>query len=208
MDKEKKNIYASKTLQNLIKQVENRNEQEKINNYKKKQMFSNTTYLKWLENFTIEYPSFSDNDWLYFPEKLSKEDKEKVENLYLLYEGIELYAEKNYIYPTKCDFGNYYNIKLDNIGYEIGILSGQGTLFFCKRTLINKDIKYIDFNDIINDKKSNKTDMTTYQLKDLSNKVLKLYKKGIPLDAIIDTINDTLNNIETEEKNYTRKLKK
>lgn len=180
----------------------------KISEAKRKEMFSNTNYVKWLESFTIEHPGFSDDDWLYFPEKISQEDNEKVKNLHLFYEGIELYAKKNYLYPTECDFGGYYNIKLDNIGFEIGMLVGQGTLFFCKRTPLNKDLEYIDFNDIMADKKKDAVDVITQQLKDLSNSVLELHKKGIPLTAIIETLDTTLTGIKEEEKNLTKTLKR
>lgn len=183
-------------------------ERLKISEAKRKEMFSNTNYVKWLESFTIEHPVFSDDDWLYFPEKISQEDNEKVKNLHLFYEGIELYAKKNYIYPTKCDFGGYYNIKLDNISYEIGMLVGQGTLFFCNRKPIDKDLEYIDFNDIMADKKKDGVDVITQQLKDLSDKILELHKKGIPLDALIETLDTTLTGIKEKEKNPTKTLKR
>lgn len=118
---------------------------------------------------------------LYFSEQITKLDYENVNNLHTLFEGIELYAKKNYIYPTKCDFGVYYNIKLDGISYEIGMLVGQGTLFFCNRKPLNKDLEYIDFSDIMSDKKKDGVDVITQQLKDLSNKVLELHKKGFHL---------------------------
>ena len=182
-------------------------EKMRISDEKRKEMFSNTNYIKWLEGFTTKYESFADDSWLYTPTELSQEENEKVVNLHLLYEGIELYAKKNYIYPTECDFGGYYNIKLDNIGYEIGMLVGQGTVFFCKRTGIDKDLEYIDFNDIMTDKKKDGVDVITQQLKDLSNKVLELHKKGIPLTALIETLDTTLTGIKEEEKNPTKTLK-
>lgn len=183
-------------------------EKMRISDEKRKEMFSNTNYIKWLEGFTTKYESFTDDSWLYTPTELSQEENEKVANLHLLYEGIELYAKKNYIYPTECDFGGYYNIKLDNIGYELGMLVGQGTVFFCKRTGIDKDLEYIDFNDIMTDKKKDGVDVITQQLKDLSNKVLELHKKGIPLTALIETLDTTLTGIKEEEKNPTKTLKR
>lgn len=197
IDKEKEDKFIMDYIEGL-----------KVSEAKRKEMFSNTNYVKWLESFTIEHPGFSDDDWLYFPEKISQEDNEKVKNLHLFYEGIELYAKKNYIYPTECDFGGYYNIKLDNIGFEIGMLVGQGTLFFCKRTPLNKDLEYIDFNDIIADKKKDGVDVIIQQLNDLSNKVLELHKKGIPLEALIETLDTTLTGIKEKEKNPTKTLKR
>ena len=183
-------------------------EKLKISDEKRKEIFSNTDYMMWLENFTTYHPSFSDDNWLYFPEKISKEDNEKVNNLSLLYEGIEIYAKKNYIYPTECDFGGYYRIKLDNVGYEIGKLVGQGTLFFCDAKPLNKNLEYIDFYDIMNDKKKDGVDVITEQLKNLSNGVLELYKQGVPLAAIIETLDTTLTKVKKDEKEHTKTLKR
>lgn len=195
IDKEKADKFIRDYLEGL-----------KVSETKRQEMFSNINYLKWLESFTVEHPGFSDDDWLYFPEKISQEDNEKVKNLHLFYEGIDLYAKKNYIYPTECDFGGYYNIKLDNIGYEIGMLVGQGTVFFCKRTPLNKDLEYIDFYDIMSGKKKDGVDVITEQLEDLSNRVLVLYKKGVPLDALIETLDATLTGIK--KKKNTKSLKR
>ena len=46
------------------------------------------------------------------------------------------------------------------------------------------------------------------QLNDLSNKVLELHKKGIPLTAIIETLDTTLTGIKEETKNPTKALKR
>ena len=88
------------------------------------------------------------------------------------------------------------------------MLVGQGTLFFCKRTPLNKDLEYIDFNDIMADKKKDGVDAIIQQLNDLSNKVLELHKNGIPLTAIIETLDTTLTGIKEEEKNPTKTLKR
>lgn len=124
---------------------------KKVNSKKIKiqEMLSNTDYINWLDRFTIEHSNFSDDDWLYFPDEISMEDAEQVDNLNLLYDGIERYASNNCIYPTKCDFGNIYKIKFGNTGFEIGILVGQGTLFFCNRVQVENQNDFIDFNDII-----------------------------------------------------------
>lgn len=175
------NLNTPEGQEKVRKIAEEFKAQQPAKNSKMQEMFSNTDYLKWLESFTIENPSFCDDNWLYFPEQISEEDYEKVKNLNLLFEGIELYAQKNYIYPEECSFGWYYNIKFNNVGYEIGTLVGQGTLFYCKRTPIDEKIEYIDFNDIINGKKRDNADAIAQQLQDLSNKVIELYKNGIPL---------------------------
>lgn len=175
---------------------------------KKKEIFSDTNYMKWLENFTIKHPSFASDTWLYFQEQISKEDNENVGDLYLLYEGIDFYANRNYIYPMTCEFGDYYNIKLDNVCYEIGMLIGQGTLFFCNRKPLNKDLEYIDFNDIIDDKKKDGVTTIENGLNQLSNLVVSLYENNVPIEAIIMTLENTLNEIKSQNKSgYTKTLR-
>ena len=35
-------------------------------------MLTNTNYINWLANFTSKYPNFTDDDWLYSPEKITE----------------------------------------------------------------------------------------------------------------------------------------
>ena len=53
---------------------------EKVKNEKIKSMMSNTTYIEWLKQFTRNKDGFSDDEWLYFPEKISETDRKNVEN--------------------------------------------------------------------------------------------------------------------------------
>ena len=75
---------------------------------------SNIDYIKWLYQFTQVRDSFSSEDCLYFPDRINESDRKNVDQLDLFYEGISRYANKNYIYPTPCDFGNFYKIKLND----------------------------------------------------------------------------------------------
>lgn len=179
--------------QKLIKEYAN------DQNTKMQKILSNTDYIKWLDRFTIEHSSFFDKDWLHSPEKISKEDLERVNNLHLMYRGIDTHANKNYIYPTSCNFGNFYNIKLENIGFEIGILGRQGTLFFCNRVSIKNQKDFIDFNDILNNKNVNvNATAIENKLNELSNLITSLYKSGIPLKAIKSILNNTLKEISSQ----------
>lgn len=181
----------------MEKWVEEYIKKEKAKEERIQEMMSNTDYIKWLDSFTIKHQSFSDNDWLYCEEEISKEDYEKVNNLHLMYSGIETYANRNYIYPSDCEYGNFYKIKLDNIGFEIGILVGQGTLFFCNRVEIEKD--FIDFNDIINNKESDNAIIIKNKLNELSDFVVSLYENGVPYEAIRSRLEDILNEINSEK---------
>ena len=114
----------------MNKWVEEYIAKEKVKSEKIKSMMSNTAYIEWLNQFTQDKDGFSDDDWLYFPEKISESDRENVEKLCLFYEGIDKYSKQNHIYPIPCEFGNFYRVKLNAFGFEIGILVGQGTVFF------------------------------------------------------------------------------
>ena len=49
-------------------------EKMRISDEKRKEIFSNTNYIKWLEGFTTKYESFADDSWLYTPTELSQEE--------------------------------------------------------------------------------------------------------------------------------------
>lgn len=168
-------------------------------------MFSNTNYIKWLDTFTLEHPNFTDEDWLYFPKKIKEEDYDNVSNLHLLYEGIERYARKNYIYPTKNEFRNIYNLKFENTYFEIGILHGQGTIFFCNKVNTRNNNPFMDFYNIINNNKLENVDSIENKLNELSNLIIPLYQDGIPFEAITMTLENTLNEINNKNKIKTLK---
>ena len=153
---------------------------------------SNNEYISWLEKFTEKYSRFSDDSFSVKDKKITSTDLENSQNLSLLYEGIHNYAKENYIYAKQSyDFDNYYLIKYNNIGYKIGVMTGQGTYFFCERINEVTD-EYIDFNDILLNKKQENTDYYNRRLLQLSSIISYYYEQGIPLKAIEKTIDDTL----------------
>ena len=101
----------------MNKWVEEYIAKEKVKSEKIKSMMSNTAYIEWLNQFTQDKDGFSDDDWLYFPEKISESDRENVEKLCLFYEGIDKYSQQNHIYPIACEFGNFYRVKLNKDNY-------------------------------------------------------------------------------------------
>ena len=164
------------------------------------EIVSNAEYITWLGNFTKEHANFSDDTWLYCQEKLSAKDNKRVEELHLLYNGIEIYANHNYIYPIECDFGGYYKIKFDGIGYELGRLIGQGTLFYCTRVEIENDKEFIDFNDIMINKERDNVTIINAKLVELSKFVNSVYECGVPYEAICETLEATLNKMKSKKE--------
>ena len=162
-----------------IKEYANRNKEKWIREKKErdaklKSIFSSYDYMNWLNSFTANTKGFSDEDFLYFPEKISKEDLDKVNNLGLFFEGIEKYADKNYIYPSTYEYQSYYGIK-DNVNeayYKIGVIEGQGGSFFCDRVEPTSELDFIDFNDIMNNKVGENVEEI-----ELSKEKGKVYKK-------------------------------
>jgi len=101
-----------------------------------KELVSNKNYILWLEEFTKSYPKFCDDDWLYKSDELSDRDTQMISYLGYFYECINQYAEKNYLsaYSDNIPFYNcFYHIKFNAILYKIGIVSGQGTYYYCQR---------------------------------------------------------------------------
>lgn len=124
-------------------------EREKVKHNKIVSLISNTNYFEWLNQFTQDKEVFYSDDWLYTPELIKDSDKENVDKLCFFYKGIDDYATQKNIYPLQCEFGNFYKIRLDAIGFEIGVLIGQGTVFFCEKVAVENEQEFIDFNDIM-----------------------------------------------------------
>ena len=183
-------------------------EKENVKSENIKVIMSNTNYLEWLCKFTQDKEGFSNDDWLYFPELIKDSDKENVEKLCLFYEGIDKYARQNHIYPTQCEFGNFYKIRLNEIGFEIGILIGQGTVFFCNKVSAEKEEEFIDFNDIMTGKKQEQLDQINANLVSLSNMVVTAYESGVPIEAITYTLENTIKEITSQKENKPNSLTK
>ena len=201
-------------IEKIIKELENRENIEKwLKDYKTleelkqldiKKILSNSEYINWLKEFLNTYPNFSDDDWLYYPNKISINDKKNVNKLYLLYYGIDEYCKTNYFYPSLNEFGNYYKIKYNNINFIIGHFIGQGNHFYVKK--IDKLDDCIDFNNILYNKKRENIESIKIDLKKLSDKIQLLYEYGIPPLAIKECVDNTLNEIE-ENKTLRKTIK-
>lgn len=199
LNTEDKNNKLNNWLQEYI-------EKQNIKNNEIKKMMSSSDYINWLTNFTIDKDAFSDNDWLYNSSTIKKEDLDNIEKLYLFYEGIDKYARNNYIYPIPCEYGNFYKIKWNEIGFEIGVLMGQGTLFFCRKLLVKENHEFIDYNDIILNKKQKQVEYIESCLNSISDMILTAYKNGVPTNAIKTTLDDTIQEISSKEEENNKKL--
>lgn len=157
-----------------------------------KELISNTEYILWLENFTIANPSWSDDNWLYRPEKISKEDYKRVEELHCFFNGIVDYAKRNFLSLCYDEFGSYVFIQFNNVGYRIGEMSGQGTLAYCERVDISSDNLFIDFNDILENKKQKNVDDINKKLNTMCKIIEELLNIGVPSKAISTRVQNAL----------------
>lgn len=144
---EKMETPEGKAIMNKI--AEEYIKQEKIKSEKIKNIISDTAYIEWLKQFAQDKDKFFSDDWVYTQKKLSEVERENISKLYLFYEGISQYASQNYILPLPCEFGNFYRIKLDDYYFKVGVLVGQGTVFFFNKETLNNRKEFIDFNDVM-----------------------------------------------------------
>lgn len=193
----------------MDKNVEEMIENQKRDNETIKQMISSMDYIKWLVNFTKDKECFYDDNWDYSAEKLSDNDQKNVNNLSLFFKSIYCYAKKNYISSSLNSLGEYYCIKIGNNGFEIGYITGQGTAFYCKKILLDKNENFIDFIDIINNKKQDNVEYIESSIENLSSMIINLYNNGVPIEAIDKAINNAIKSIvnDNNEDNINQENK-
>ncbi len=187
--------YVNKNKDKWLKEKEEKK-------FKLESLFSSYDYMNWLNKFTASNKEFSLEDFLYFPEKISKEDLDKVNNLGLFFEGIMEYADKNYIYPSIYEYQSFYGIKdsVNEVYYKIGVIEGQGGSFFCDRVEPTSELNFIDFNDIMNNKVGENVEEIENGLDNMSSLVISLYEKGVPIETIKDTLDKTIKEIELSKE--------
>ncbi len=192
-DKNTFNKDPKKCLDEVIKKINDQTQKEE-------EIVSNSIYINWLESFTEKYPTFI-SDGKFYSDEFTKDEDVNIDNLKYFFYGIDNYARKNYICPLQSnDYSYYYNIKANNKGYEIGVLIGQGSKYYCKCVKIDEKLNFIDFNDIINSKRNLDSEDIDKYLEDIAYKVLELNKKGIPLKDIFESTY----NITMQTKKLTR----
>lgn len=174
-DKKKLNIT------NFIEELNRKKEEAR-------KLISDYDYINWLEKFTNVHPSFSDDKWLYFPEKISKEDYSNVEKIVPFFEILQKYCNTFLIETNvEAEFStNSIHIKHNNIGYEVGLVVGQGAVVYISREEITE--KSIEFTSIMNDvpPKDYETKKSLLDTLDLFISIIK--RKDVPEESIINVI--------------------
>ena len=125
-------------------------EEEKMND-----MTSSEDYINWLCNYLKDNHYFYDEDWMYFPDTMSKEDRINASKICLLYQIVDKYAISKGISPEDSKYGNFYRVSYYDFGFDIGAKIDQGIMFFCNEDL-NENKEFIDFNEILDIKRDSK----------------------------------------------------
>ena len=187
--------FVNKNKEKLTKEREER--KRKI-----KALLSNYDYMNWLNKFTKDNNGFYTEYYLYNTLEISKEDLDNVNKFKLLFEGIDKYAYKNYIYPDIDDYQIVYGIKdnVNEIYYKIGLITGQGSYYFCDRVEYTDEMNFIDFNDIMNDRTRDNVKEIETGLNNMSNLIVSLSLKGAPLGAIKEVFDKTIREIELSKE--------
>ena len=78
---------------------------------------------------------------------------------------------------------------------------------FCKRVPMEKKEEFLDFKDILEKRPRQNQKEVEYYLEQLSDIVMYLYEKKIPLEAIKITLKNTLDELNTKEEEKQLKKK-
>ena len=186
--------------------TELKRKQEHQKEFVEKMTYS-TEYMDWLEAFTAKKGSFSTDSFLYDREGLTDKDMEYVEDIQILFEEISGYCEENYIEPKPHDYGVYYSIKNNDVGYHIGFDRGQGACFYCER-LAEVEEDALDFKHVRSGVKLPQTVHADFELERLSDLIEELYEAGIPINAISKVTDKTIESLkENNSKERNRRAK-
>ena len=119
----------------------------------KKSLTKDDEYFSWLANFTEKNDGkFCNDDWDYNPEGISKEDADKVKNLYYFYSVLANYADEFGINQEleRGFYGSAVRVRFGDSIYKIGYVTGQGSYEYCMK--VNEEENFadmvIDFNDV------------------------------------------------------------
>ena len=198
-DKKLKNMEKFEELARIDVWIKKYLELEKLKEEKIKDLISNTTYIEWLKKFSQNRNCFSNCDYKKMLKKNSEIDHENVENLMLFYDGIQKYAKSNYIYPISYDSCDYYKINYNGFCFEIGKPYNQDEIVIFKKEVSFND-EYIDFNDIMTNKKRDNIDYIKNTLKTLKEIVTTSCQNNVPIKALIETFNEAIGDYDTKEK--------
>ena len=168
------------------------------------ELVSDSKYMDWIIEFTADKNGFTNKPG----KSAKKKDKDMAQLLPLFYQGIERYADSNYIGPTLCEFGNYYGLKFNDHCFKLGMTPGEKLAFFCIKVTDNTETEFIDFNDILSNKKTSWAHFIDYSLADITDSIVVAYQDGIPVKEIKKAVNEAIDEIITGKHDLPKTLEK
>ena len=163
-------------------------------------LLNNDNYLNWLKGFIKKYGGFYDIQSDYFLNNRSKNDAENIKKIKYLFRIIAKYASNNYVYSNNeyCDI-NYY-VKYKEITFQIGMMYGEERIYYCNKAIDKKQRKIIDLELVKNN--INTENKTKYDslLNDLAKTINGIIDEGVPVNAIEDTVNNSITNHKKRKK--------
>lgn len=120
-------------------------------NLKKQELVASYDYISWLEKFTLSHEYFADDSWAYKPDEISQSDLENVQVLDIFFGALSEFCHKYYINTAWNEMyeEERINVKYNGIGYQFGLVVGQGAYVYVKRVDVTDTA--IDFADVLND---------------------------------------------------------
>lgn len=152
------------------------------------ELVSNLVYMKWLEDFTLHIPTFSDDFWKYVKCEISDYDEEKIRQLSLFLHGILNYC-KSYLIDTH--FGgefetNRVHIKFNGVGYSLGLVTSENKYVYVSREIINPDS--INFLDIVHSIAPDNLQLKYELLKSFECQIETMKKYGVPKSELVNIL--------------------
>lgn len=168
--------------------------EQKERDEKSKKLVSDDEYMLWLLEFTKKYPTFYSDMWKNSEFFGLREVQDKVLNLRLFYNAIDLYAKNNYIYPGPLNQGVYYLLKYKDFGFKVAHFD-DSSLYGIEKVGLDEKKNFIDFEDIKNNKNlPNKKD-NDERIKLLETLIITIASNGLPLEAITERTEQIVKNI-------------
>lgn len=163
-------------------------EKMKRRELEKKEILSNHNYILWLEKFTLQYDSFSDHAWTYNPEEISDADRHNVDKLEFFFDILSEYCHKYYIDIACKDtyVVESINIKHNGIGYQFGLVVGQGGYVYVKRG--TPEDGAIKFDDVLNDIMPEDFEPKKALLSEFKRIVTELKANNIPTSVLLGIV--------------------
>lgn len=117
--------------------------------YNQNNIFEEILYITMLKNFVDKYNQFNTGGLMEFSKELSPFDKKVIYNFPNFFENIKGFSLNNQIEMKEENDRFFYNIKIKDNYYQIGIYYTNDTIYYCQK--IENCNEYIDINNYLKD---------------------------------------------------------